>query len=140
MTTRLYALFLCALSRVNQVFIFLRSKFTLLYLCTYCTFSANNSAENPSICRKLKFCKSSGSGTNMGRLKFLRWCLFKGTVSRDLLLHVFFHESSPEPLKITLGSFQIFSKTRGDISNQGAPPVSTTPVANNGNKIRFLKP
>jgi hypothetical protein len=42
-----------------------------------------------------------------------------------------FHESSsPKPLKITLGSFQIFSKIRGDIASQGAPPVSKTPVAN----------
>jgi hypothetical protein len=36
---------------------------------------------------------------------------FKGTVSQDFLLQVFFHESSsPKPLKVTLGSFQIFSK------------------------------
>ncbi len=39
--------------------------------------------------------------------------VLKGTVSRDFLLQVFFHESpSPKPLKITLGSFQIFSKIR----------------------------
>ena len=29
-----------------------------------------------------------------------------------------------------MGSFRIFSKIRGDIRSQGAPPVSTTPVAN----------
>ncbi len=76
------------------------------------TFSANNSAENPSICRKLKFCKSSGPGINMGRLKFLRWCLFflKGQCHET---YVFFHESSPKPLKITLGHFKFLSKTRG---------------------------
>jgi hypothetical protein len=65
----------------------------------------------------------------------------------------FFHESpSPKPLKITLGSFQIFSKIRGDIRKSRCttgvndtggkfatcvndtggklPPVSTTPAAN----------
>jgi hypothetical protein len=36
------------------------------------------------------------------------------------------------PLKITLESFQIFSKIRGDtvFTSQGAPSVSTTLVAN----------
>jgi hypothetical protein len=54
----------------------------------------------------------------------------------------FFHESlSPKPLKITLGSFQIFSKIHGDIRKSRCttgvndtggklPPVSTTPAAN----------
>jgi hypothetical protein len=51
----------------------------------------------------------------------------------------FFHESpSPKPLIITLGSFQIFSKIRGDIRKSRCttdtggklPPVSTTPSAN----------
>ena len=63
---------------------------------------------------------------------------------------------------MTLGSFRIFSKIRGDIrgsnlttgiSDTGGklppvsttpaanlPPVSTTPVANNGNNIRLLTP
>jgi hypothetical protein len=37
----------------------------------------------------------------------------------------FFHESSsPKPLKITLGSFQIFSTILGDFASQGAPPAS----------------
>ncbi len=68
----------------------------------------------------------------------------------------FFHESpSPKPLIITLGSFQIFSKIRGDIRKSrcttsvndtggklppvstttaaNLPPVSTTPVANGKN-------
>jgi hypothetical protein len=41
---------------------------------------------------------------------------FKGTVSRDFLLLVFFHESvSPQPQSIPLGPFRIFSKIRGDI-------------------------
>jgi hypothetical protein len=74
-------------------------------------------------------------------------------VSRDFLLQVFFHESpSPQPLIITLGSFQIFSKIRGDIRKSRCttgvndtggkfatgvndtsgklPPVSTTLAAN----------
>jgi hypothetical protein len=53
---------------------------------------------------------------------------FKGT---DFLLQVFFHESfSPQPLKITLGSFRIFLNFAELFASQGAPPVSTTPVAN----------
>ncbi len=41
---------------------------------------------------------------------------FKGTVLRDLLLLVFFHESvSAKPLSIPLGPFRIFSKILGDI-------------------------
>jgi hypothetical protein len=40
----------------------------------------------------------------------------KGTVSRDFLLLVFFHESvSPKPLSIPSGPFRNFSKIRGDI-------------------------
>jgi hypothetical protein len=50
----------------------------------------------------------------------------KGTVSQDFLL--FFHESSSPKDYFPLGSFQIFLKIHGDI--QGAPPVSTTLVAN----------
>jgi hypothetical protein len=38
----------------------------------------------------------------------------------------------PQPQSIPIGPFQIFSKIRGDkiFISQGAPPVSTTPVAN----------
>ncbi len=44
----------------------------------------------------------------------------KGTVSRDFLLLVFFHESvSPQPRSIPLEPFQIFSKIRGDIDIGG---------------------
>jgi hypothetical protein len=39
---------------------------------------------------------------------------FKGTVSRDLLLHVFFHEYSPKPLKITLGVISNFCQKLAD--------------------------
>ncbi len=38
--------------------------------------------------------------------------VFKGTVWRDFLLQIFHESSSPKPLKMTLGSFQIFSKIR----------------------------
>jgi hypothetical protein len=66
-------------------------------------------------------------------------------MSREFLLQVFFHESSsPKPLKITEGLFQIFSKIRGDIrkSKSGIGinniavsvanmlPLSLIPVAN----------
>jgi hypothetical protein len=41
---------------------------------------------------------------------------FKGTVSQDFLLQVFFHESfSHKPLKLSLGSFQMFTKISKDI-------------------------
>ncbi len=58
----------------------------------------------------------------------------------------FFHNSSSlKPLKITLGSFQIFRKFLDIFAGQGAPLVSTifpsvltTPLANNGNNIRLL--
>jgi hypothetical protein len=43
----------------------------------------------------------------------------------------FFHESpSHKPLIITLGSFRIFRKFAEIFASQGAPPVSTTSVAN----------
>ncbi len=48
------------------------------------------------------------------------------------MLQVFFHESpSPKPLKITLGSFQIFSKIRGDIRKSRC----TTGVNDTGGKF-----
>ncbi len=44
----------------------------------------------------------------------------KGTVSRDVLLQVFFHESpSPKPLKIILGSFKFFLKFATGIDDTG---------------------
>ncbi len=53
---------------------------------------------------------------------------FKGRVSR-IFASDFFHESSsPKPLKITLGSFQIFLKFAEIFASQGAPPVSMTQV------------
>ncbi len=45
--------------------------------------------------------------------KIIQNVSFKGTVSREILLLVFFHESSfPEPFIIALGSIQICSKIR----------------------------
>ncbi len=62
--------------------------------------------------------------------------MLKETVSRDFLLQVFFHEScSPKPLKLTLGSIQIFRKLVEIFASHGAPLVSTTPVLNNGEII-----
>ncbi len=72
--------------------------------------------------------------------KKVKQLTFKGTVSRDFLLHIFHESYSPEPLKITFGSFLISSKIFGDIASQGAPQVSMTPVANNGNNIILLTP
>jgi hypothetical protein len=60
----------------------------------------------------------------------------------EIFCFSFFHESpSPKPLKITLGSFRLFSKLRGDIRKSRCttgvndtggklPPVLTTPAAN----------
>ncbi len=47
---------------------------------------------------------------------------FKGTVSQDFLLQVFFHESpSPKPLKITLWSIRFFPFATGVVDIGGAP-------------------
>jgi hypothetical protein len=55
----------------------------------------------------------------------------KGTVSRDFFASGFFHESvSPQPQNIPLGPFQFFRKFAEIFASKGAPPVSTTPVAN----------
>ncbi len=65
---------------------------------------------------------------------------FKGTVSRDFLLLVFFMgQFRTQPQSIPLRPFRIFSKIRGDIRKSiikiflmedffHLPPVSTTPV------------
>jgi hypothetical protein len=64
-------------------------------------------------------------------LKICQKFLLKGTVSRDFLLLVFSHESvSPQPQSIPLGPFQIFRKFAEIFASKGAPPVSTTLVAN----------
>jgi hypothetical protein len=76
-------------------------------------------------------------------------CLRRGlliAVYRDSVTRFFasgfFHESSsPKSLKITLGSFRNFSEIRGDIPKSRCTiGINTTPVANNGNNIRLLKP
>jgi hypothetical protein len=53
---------------------------------------------------------------------------FKGTVSRDFLLLVFYESVTPQPQSITLGPFRIFSKIRGDIRSSRL----TTGVADTG--------
>jgi hypothetical protein len=56
--------------------------------------------------------------------------LLKGQC-QEIFCFRFFHESSsPKLLKITLGSFRIYSKIRGDICKSAAPTVATTPVPN----------
>jgi hypothetical protein len=60
----------------------------------------------------------------------------KGTVSRDFLLLVFFHESvSPKPLIIPLGPFGFFSKIRGDIRSS----TFATGVIDTGGKWKNLQ-
>ncbi len=56
----------------------------------------------------------------------------KGTVSRDFRLLFFSWISSPKPLSIPLGLFQIFSKIRGDICSSRW----TTGVVDTGGKWR----
>jgi hypothetical protein len=57
--------------------------------------------------------------------------LLKGQC-HELFCFWFFHKSVfPQPQSVLLRPFRIFSKIRGDIRKSfGAPPVSTTPVAN----------
>ncbi len=87
----------------------------------------------PTCCRPGRLKRRAGDGI-IGHQ-------FKGTVSRDFFTSGFFHESvSPQPQSIPLGPFQIFSKIREIFASKGAPPVSTTPAANNGNNIRLLRP
>jgi hypothetical protein len=56
---------------------------------------------------------------------------FKGTVSQDFWLQIFYDSSSFKPLKITLGSFQIFSIICGDIRKSRC----TTGITYNGGKF-----
>jgi hypothetical protein len=68
---------------------------------------------------------------DLGRWQIIRYAPFKGTVSQDFLLLVFFHQSvSPQPQSIHLGPFRIFSKIRGDIRSSRL----TTGVADTGGK------
>ncbi len=58
---------------------------------------------------------------------------------REIFASGFFRElPSPKPLKITVESF--FGKFEEIFASEGAPPVSMTPFANNGNNIRLLIP
>ncbi len=74
---------------------------------------------------------SLGSRVNI----YINFCLqvyFKGTVSRDFLLLVFFHESvSPQLQSIPFRPFRIFSKIRGDIRESRC----TTGIKDTGGKI-----
>jgi hypothetical protein len=56
---------------------------------------------------------------------------FKGTVSRDFLLLVFFmNQFPPSPRVSHLDRFEFFLKFAEIFASQGAPPVSMTPAAN----------
>jgi hypothetical protein len=70
--------------------------------------------------------------TNFDPPEFPLDSTFKGTVSRDFSLLVFFHESvSPQPQSIQLRPFQIFSKIRGDIRESRC----TTGISDTGGKF-----
>ncbi len=57
--------------------------------------------------------------------------IIKGTVSRDFLLLVFFMNQFPPSSRVFhLDRLEFFRKFAEIFASQGAPPVSTTPVAN----------
>ncbi len=57
--------------------------------------------------------------------------IFKETVSRDFLLLVFFmNQFPPSPRVSHSDRFEFFRKFAEIFASKGAPPVSTTPVAN----------
>jgi hypothetical protein len=57
--------------------------------------------------------------------------IFKGTVSRVFLLLVFFmYQFPPSPRVSQWDRFEFFRKFAEIFTSKGAPPVSTTPVAN----------
>ncbi len=62
--------------------------------------------------------------------------LVKGQCNEIFRFLIFHESSSPKPLKITLGSFRIFSKIRRDIHK--VPLVLLMPVANNGTISDYL--
>jgi hypothetical protein len=65
------------------------------------------------------------------RLQMFHRLGLKGTVSRDFLLLVFFmNQFPPSPRVLHLDRFEFFQKFAEIFASQGAPPVSTTPVAN----------
>jgi hypothetical protein len=64
------------------------------------------------------------------RLPFENAKRLKGTVSRDFLLLVFFmNQFPPSPRVLRLDRYEFFQKFAEIFASQGAPPVSTTPVA-----------
>jgi hypothetical protein len=87
-------------------------------------------------------CNFTGIGANisstftgpswLGTFFFSFFCWhFKGTVSRDFLLLVFFmNQFPPSPRVFHLDRFEFFRKFAEIFVSQGAPPVSMTPVAN----------
>ncbi len=65
------------------------------------------------------------------KLKISWHCPFKGTVSRDFRLLVFFmNQFPPIPWVYHEGRFEFFRKFSEMFAAKGLPPVSTTPVAN----------
>jgi hypothetical protein len=58
---------------------------------------------------------------------------FKGSLTRNFRLKVFFRNQPPKPQGIPLGPFQIFRKFAEICTAQGVPQVSLSPVANGKN-------
>jgi hypothetical protein len=75
-----------------------------------------------------------GFGSSFFFPLFLLVLYLKGTVSRDFRLLVFFMNQFPPSIRVYhYGHFKFFRKFAGIFAAQGAPPVSTTPVANGKN-------
>jgi hypothetical protein len=83
-----------------------------------------------------KFTKSPGVNSRTSNvlceMQTMKTASFKGTVSRDFLLLVFFmNQFPPSPRVFHLDRFEFFRKFAEIFASQGAPPVSTTPAGTN---------
>ncbi len=96
-----------------------------------------------SRCKKISFLKKSFwwsanmckcIKTHLYQIRMLKNIFFKGTVSRDFSLLVFFiNQFPPSPRVSHQDRFEFFRKFAEIFAAQGLPPVSTTPVANGKN-------
>ncbi len=75
--------------------------------------------------------KSRKTSYQSGIILILAYLDLKGTVSRDfLLLVVFMNQFPPSPRVSHYDCFKFFRKFAEIFASQGAPPVSTPPMAN----------
>jgi hypothetical protein len=80
----------------------------------------------------------SGNTARRPQRKIFKDVVIKETVSRDFLLLVFFMGQFPLGPRVShKDRFKFFRKFAEIFASQGAPPVSTTPVAKYGKHIRL---